>query len=505
VPYDTDNDRRIDEHDDAIIYVGTNGGVMHAFLDSSGEELWGLIPPKQLGRLKRLSDERMGHGYAIDGPPVVFDSEIDGALRKTLVFGERRGGGNYYALDITVYDRPIWKYCIGDDILGKNAERLGQSWGRPQLATVATGSESTADVLLIAGGYDTQQDSDKPKESDQRGRAVFSVIADSGVLGPFKFYNDGRNSDMTHSIVDVVGIDSDGDGVIGSIYAPDLGGNMFVFTDHDKNGVWKKLRLFNASSDTQRKIFFSPDVIRIIGDPDPDDQTEEEKVGEMIFFGTGDRAHPKETKCKNRFYGVKNYDWDSDFDTLSDRIAPNGDGDLHDATGNTIIQGASLEAQQRALVEIKKRMGWFIDLEAEGEKVVSTPVIYNRTVYFTTYVPPISDGTQEDDDCDAEVENGEARLYGLNYYDGRAVHDDWSDIKEFDPVTQKEIKSGGKADRYISIGSSMPSAPLMVIRNGIARLYIGVGGRLLTMMPKQAIEMNMYYWREINGALKGKP
>lgn len=505
VRYDTDGDGDIDQHDDALIYLGTNGGVMHAFLDSSGEELWGFIPPNQLGRLKGLSDDRVGHGYAIDGSPVVFNSGIDGQVRKTLVFGERRGGHNYYALDITVYDRPIWQYCIGDDILGKNAEQLGQSWGRPQFATVATGSGSTADVLLFPGGYDTLQDSNEPKRHDDRGRAVFSVVADSGVLGPFKFYNDGNNSDMTHSIVDLVGIDSDGDGVISTIYAPDLGGNMFVFSDHDKNGAWEKLRLFNASSDTQRKIFFSPDVIRIIGDPDPDDQMEEEKMGEMIFFGTGDRAHPTETKSKNRFYGVKNYGWDSDFNTLSDRIGPNGDGDLHDATRNTILQGATLEEQQGAMVEIKKRMGWFIDLEAVGEKVVSTPVVYNQTVYFTTYVPPIADGVSTDDDCDAKVENGEARLYGLNYNDGRAVHDDWSDIKEFDPVTQEAIESGGKADRYISIGTSMPSAPVMVIHDGIARLYIGIGGRLLTMAPKQAVEMNMYYWREINGEMKGKP
>lgn len=504
VSYDTNGDSNIDEHDDALIFLGTNGGVMHAFLDSSGEELWGFIPPKQLGRLKRLTDGRMGHGYAIDGTSVVFNIEIDETLHKTLVFGERRGGSNYYAVDITNYDRPVWKYCISDDILGKDAERLGQSWGRPQFVTVATGSASTSDILLLAGGYDTQQDLDEPEGSDERGRAVFSVDADSGAPGPFKFYNDGNNPDMTHSIVDVVGIDSDGDGIIGSIYAPDLGGNMFVFTDDDKDGVWKKLRLFNASSDAKRKIFFSPDVIRIIGNPDPGGPAIEEKIGEMIFFGTGDFAHPKEKKCKNRFYGVKNYDWDSDFNTLPDKAHPYGNGDLHDATQNSIIQGASLEEQQRATDEIKDRMGWFIDLEAEGEKVVSTPVVYNQTVYFTTYIPPHSTGKVADDDCDANYENGEARLYGLNYIDGRAVHDDWSDIKEFDPVTQDEIKSGGKADRYVKIGNSMPSAPVMVIRNGIVRLYIGVGGRLLAMTPKQTVEMNMYYWREINGALKGK-
>lgn len=504
VKYDTNGDKKVDQSDDALVYVGTNGGVMHAFLDSSGQELWGFIPPQQLGRLKRIGAD-MNHGYAIDGPPVVFNTGIGGDSKKALIFGERRGGNSYYGLDITVYDKPVWKYRIGDDVLGKSAERLGQSWGRPQFAVIATGSENTAQVLLLPGGYDPLQDADEPKKSDERGRAVFSVMADSGAVGPFKFYNDRQHPDMTHSIVDLVGVDSDGDGLVSSIYAPDLGGNMFVFSDHDKDGVWKKLRLFSASSETQMKIFFSPDVIRIMGDPYPEDQTEEEKIGEMIFFGTGDIVHPGETKSKNRFYAVKNYDWDTDFSPLSDNMDADGDGDLHDATRNPIVQGATLKMQQDAVVEIKERMGWYIDLETVGEKVASSPVVYNRTVYFTTYVPPITSGASTDDDCDTNVAKGEARLYALNFEDGRSVHIDWSDIKEIDPVTREEIRSGGKADRYIRIGRSMPSAPVMAIRDGIAMLYISVGGHLMSIMPKQAVEMNMYYWREINGTAKGKP
>ncbi len=37
-----------------VIYAGANDGMLHAFDDATGEELWGFIPPILLGRLKEL-------------------------------------------------------------------------------------------------------------------------------------------------------------------------------------------------------------------------------------------------------------------------------------------------------------------------------------------------------------------------------------------------------------------------------------------------------------------
>lgn len=499
VHYDTNGDNQVDKDDDALIFVGTNGGVMHAFRDSDGMEEWGFIPPHHLGRLRQLSDDDNAHDYFVDGPPVVVTHGAGGSEKKLLIFGDRRGGSTYTALDITLYDTPLWKYSIDEDILGEDVEKLGQSWGRPQLAKIAASSMTTLKVLLLPGGYDTNQDVAVPADRDTRGRAVFSVELESGRLGPFQFYNEGEGSDMTHCIVDLVGVDPDGDGIVNSIYAPDLNGNMFAFTDKDANGSWRKLRLFYASGDgMHRKIFHAPDVVRIHGDPLPGDDVVDSQVGEMIYFGTGDRAHPNETKVKNRFYAIKNYWWEPDqFTTMTDRIDANGDGDLYDATQNWVVQGT---AEQRAAAkdEIDNRMGWFIELESKGEKVVSSPVVYNQTVYFTTYVPRNSRKAETEDECNRDDEDtGSARLYGVDYRDGRAVHDQWSPIKEYLPESGKEIKSGGKADRFIEIGHSMPSAPVIAIRNGVAMLYVSVEGKLVALVPKQAVEMNMYYWREI--------
>ena len=244
VLYDTNGDERLDGDDDALVYVGTNGAVMHAFRDSNGEELWGFIPPQQLGRLKRLGDDSNVHDYFIDGPPNPISYTIDGVPVKALIFGERRGGSNYYALDISAYDNPIFKYTVSADVLGENAERLGQSWGRPQFVSIATGADTTAEVLLLPGGYDTHQDAEAPTAGDTRGRAVFSVAADNGMLSTFKFYNDGESSDMTHSIVDVVGVDLDAPVDGRSWYGrPDLG----VWLPYDDGDLMLRLQASMAA------------------------------------------------------------------------------------------------------------------------------------------------------------------------------------------------------------------------------------------------------------------
>ena len=338
-----------------------------------------------------------------------------------------------------------------------------------------------------------------PAANDSVGRAVFSVELESGQIGNFRFFNDGAGSDMTHCIVDAVGVDTDGDGFTNSIYAPDLGGNMFAFTGLKEDGSWRKLRLFNASHDgVQRKIFCSPDVVRITGDPVPGDDVTDLRTGEMIYFGTGDRAHPGEAKVKNRFYAIKNFWWPEDqFSTLTDNIGADGEGDLYDATDNLIVQGT---AEQRAYAKdaIERRWGWFIDMEEEGEKVVSSPVVYNQTAYFTTYTPATVPTVETEDQCDQmDDAAGVARIYGVDYKDGRAAHDNWSEAREFAPDSGAAIMSGGKADRSLVIGRSMPSEPVIAIRDGVAMLYVSVGGKLQMLQPKRAVEMNMYYWREV--------
>jgi len=488
-----------------VIFAGSNDGILHAFDDNGGGEIWGFIAPDQLGRLKLLDND--DHDYFMDGSPSVYH----GASQKILIMGERRGGQTYVVLDITAHDAPVWLYSIGPTILDPDPlnfpdtdsyEMLGQSWSRSQTVTVATGvsisetgtpptcsvtvNTDEADVFLIPGGYDNNQDLDPPSPTDTVGRALFGVqVTDGQVVSGLNF-NAIANATlgMTHSIVDVSGIDHDGDGIVSRIYAGDLGGNIFAFKDDEAmsfcsgtytksiaDGTWAAQKLFSASAvdGLQRKILYAPDVVG-------------EEFGEYIFFGTGDRTDPSEIGMINRFYAVKN-DW-SGGGTLDET-------DLVDVTDDLIQLGTEGQ-KQAAKTSLENGNGWFIRLENTGEKVVASPRVYGGVVYFTTYTPDTAGGGG--DPCAASTVRGVARLYAVDYKTGASVAEFSSEI-EFDG--DGNMVDRGKKDRIIPIGTAIPSAPVIAILENGAQIFIGVEGGIVSMPAIATPDMYRYYWHQI--------
>jgi type IV pilus assembly protein PilY1 len=484
-----------------IIYVGANDGLLHAIDDDTGRELWSFVPRDQLGRLHRLNDA--DHDYFVDGSPVVYN----GTSQKVLIIGGRRGGDSYTALDITNYNAPRYLYSIGPNILDPDPtnipdsdtyERLGQSWSRPEKVTIATSSTvtttgcdvnisvNTADVFLLAGGYDENQDQATPNATDSFGRAVFAVNLTTGQLvNNIKVSATTHPSlGITHSVVDLAGIDHDGDGIVSRIYYGDLGGSVFALKD-DQNvsyslcgktitrnvvdGTWSAQKLFNASADgVQRKIQYAPDAVG-------------ESFGEYIFFGTGDRERPGNTSVVNRFYAVKN-EW-----------AASGvltEADLVDVT-NDLIQLGTADEQQQVKTALALGKGWYIRLENAGEKIVSSPRVFGGAIYFSTYTPSGTTGSDPADRCAASTVRGVGRLYALNYKNGGSVHDFSSP-----PETSRAGGSVtlGKNDRSFSIGTAIPSAPVIAILGGGARLFVGVEGGIASLPTVVTQDMVRYYW-----------
>jgi type IV pilus assembly protein PilY1 len=491
--------------DDAktIIYSGSNDGVLHAFDDADGSEIWGFIPPDQLDRVQLL--DNADHDYFIDGSPSVYH----GSSQKIMIIGERRGGQHYVALDITAHDAPAWLYDIKPSILDPDLsndtdsyEMLGQSWGRAQPVAVATDvtidesvsptcsvtvSNTVADAFLIPGGYDNNQDLDTPAATDAVGRALFAVQITDGLLISGLNFNAVSHTSlgMTHSIVDVSGVDHDGDGIVSRIYAGDLGGNMFAFKDDVvmsfcsgtqtrsiANGVWSAEKLFSASAvdGVQRKILYAPDVVG-------------EDYGEVIFFGTGDRSDPDEIGVVNRFYAVKN-DWSGGVTLDED--------DLIDVTDDLIQLGTEAE-KQAVKTNLENGSGWFIRLENLGEKVVASPRVYGGVVYFTTYTPDSGDSSGTDP-CAASTVRGVARLYAVDYKTGASVAEFSAEAEVDGDGNTVDL---GKKDRVIAIGTAIPSAPVIAVLEGGARIFIGVEGGIVSLPTVVTPDMYRYYWHQI--------
>lgn len=97
----------------AIIWVGTNNGILEAIDGRLGVEVWGFIP---LNLLPKLKTQRLGQGlttfeYLMDGSAKVADVRIEGTCdadhtqdcwHTHLIIGEGPGGVFYQSFDVTL-------------------------------------------------------------------------------------------------------------------------------------------------------------------------------------------------------------------------------------------------------------------------------------------------------------------------------------------------------------------------------------------------------------------
>lgn len=445
----------------SVIFVGANDGMLHCFDDNTGQELWGFIPPGQISNLVNISDGL--HNYYVDGSPTVtFGPLMTGTQHfqpQYMIFGERRGGDRYYVLDITDYNAPAWKYQIDPTILG-SAETLGESWCKPIVCTMATKKNVLADntsvpagltdVFLIGGGYDSSnQDNDPPtKTIDIVGKAIYAVNTATGTLTssaadgslplfkitdltPITGLSSVNGSYIKNCIVDISTSStietSDGKDITTRVYAGDLGGNIYAFSDdmyidtvnNVKTLLYRvpdgsfplKVCLFSLPG---KKIFYAPSVSRI-----------KNTFSEYVVFGTGDREKPKKiinmdgSTAQNGIYVLKNT-WLNN--------TPYTESDLTNLTENLISEGTSNQKKEVADALLASQ-GWYINFYDAGEKMISQPIITNGYIYFTTYVPPETGGSLIDP-CEVGS-TGITYLWAIDLETGAPVHDTNNDgLKE---------------------------------------------------------------------------
>lgn len=411
----------------SVIYVGANDGMFHCFNDTNGQELWAFIPPGQKTKIETVFTDA-GNDYYVDGSPsIVYGDLITGTHHfqpKYMIFGERRGGTNYYVLDITNYLQPIWKYQIESNILP--GEGLGQSWSKAKVCTLATARETVAgklmpqasslqNVFMLSGGYDTNQDLDSPAATDSVGKAIVSVQIENGTLGKFRAYDtaDGVGPYMKNCILDINTTSTyrmpDGTEITTRVYAGDMGGKVFTFAD-DREIVDGEVRARVPSGDFSfrnllftapgKKIFYAPATSKF-----------QNSYTEWVVFGTGDRENPLDTSVVNHIYAVKNT-W------LKSGLTKDN---LVDLTQNLIIEGTD-EEKDTVKNEIKDADGWSITFYDPGEKMISSPIVSQGFIFFTTYVPAAGVAVNEDP-CKSVGANGASYLWAIELDTGAPAYD----------------------------------------------------------------------------------
>ncbi|WP_313242577.1 PilC/PilY family type IV pilus protein [Stutzerimonas nitrititolerans] len=301
------------------MFFGTNEGFIHAVDPSNGQEKFAFIPKELLPNLNAYYQNPKGSDqkrYGMDGSFNLWveygDLDTNAKTRSIsksyLYAGMRRGGKNYYALDVTNIDQPALKWAIKGGAT-PGFEKLGQTWSTPKLANIKLNGTQTK-VLVFTGGYDPQQDNDSPNTplaGDTQGNALYIVNAETGQL----IWRAGHSSEtganlklaeMTHSMpADPVIIDANGDGLADIIYAVDARAQVFRFDIDNANSSASALatggRIAKLGGDTaldNRRFFSMPDVAMV-----------RERGGKSYFaiaIGSGYRAHPLNEDTIDRFY-----------------------------------------------------------------------------------------------------------------------------------------------------------------------------------------------------------
>ena len=442
------------------VFFGDNQGFIHGISGESGNTHFSFIPEELFPNQAKLKANREGEArsYGMDGTIVswVYDDDFDGQIddgddHAYIYSGMRRGGSNYYGLDVTNPDSPSFLWKIEGGVTGGDFEEVGQTWSTPVKTKVKI-SNSEYEVLIFSGGYDTNQDNVDVRTPDTIGRAVYIVDAETGSrlwwAGPTGSGANLELANLDYSIPSAPKvIDVTGDGRANQIYVGDMGGQIFRFDITNGNRAddlvtgGRIADLAGSGTANARRFYHAPDIFGI-------------KVGGARYLGlaigSGYQAHPLNEAIDDRFYMLR----------MPDVTAPPVDADgvvaytalteasLYNATAN-VIQDGTTEADRAAAAEaLGDAAGWYISLGNSGEKVLSTSQTINNEIFFTTYEP-----TPSTNPCVPAA--GTSRLYHVSALDSRAVVN--YDESDGDGGTDDELTA---ADRFVELNTiGLPPNP----------------------------------------------
>ena len=354
-----------------IVIVGADDGMLHAFRDTDGVEVWAFIPPDMLDRLSSLFAGTGTHRSFADGSPVAVDIKVGGTWRTVVLFGCRRGGASYYALDITDTTRPkfLWRFTDG---------KIHETWSTPAIGRVKLAGQDSY-VAFVGGGPTVPGD-------DASGKALFALDVATGAK-LWEYANvPGATDDRRHMLFALptspVAVDADNDGYVDRVYSGDAGGQMWKFdvTAAETSG-WKGKRLFAPASNddvASESYGTAPGVT----------MDRHRKI--WLLFGTTARQRAAHAPAPGRFFALRD-----------DGDMTNGATLSEDSAGIKDVSGGAPSGSR----------GWYL-LLSRGERVLGAPNVFNGTALFTTLVSKRG--------CAA---GGTAKLYAVRAWTGQAALD----------------------------------------------------------------------------------
>ena len=372
---------------DAMVYVGGNDGMLHAFNGSvdtanlqRGQEVWSVIPSEVLPKLYTLADSNYSlgnHQFFVDGSPVASDVYDGTNWHTILVGGLNAGGKGYYALDVTTPGSPaaLWEFkrdaaqcpdkapaAMVTNVTGDC--NMGLSFGKPVVTKL--GAQW---VVMFTSGYNNLNGA--PKGEGEGFLYVVDALTGKLIHKIGTGAGDGTTPSGLAQINNYV------DNVLFNnstlrAYGGDLLGNIFRF----EFGATPKAVLVGKaeSGGTPQPITTRPELAELNGLP-------------FVVVGTGKLLGDTDVAitATQSVYGI------ADHTTSSPSLPTPEYGSLRDALRNMKMSQVGLGVTAVRTVacdsNCSKADGWVVDLGEAGERVNVDMKLVLGTLVFASNVP----------------------------------------------------------------------------------------------------------------------
>ncbi|WP_293777356.1 PilC/PilY family type IV pilus protein [uncultured Oxalicibacterium sp.] len=383
----------------ALVYVGASDGMLHAFADDTGEEVFAYAPRASFNSLIKLTTKSSPASVPFDGGMASSSVLINGAWRTVLVAGFGMAAKGLMALDVSdtanlpASNALLWEFADQDD------PDIAHVIGAPQILRVRTmlqgGKQQYAYFVVVTGGLNPRAGNalfflsldKKPAETWQLGTNYFKVVTDSAV---------NALSNGMLEFVSVMGHDQ----AVERIYAGDLQGNIWRFdlaSGLPAHGVSAR-RLFTATDSAGKR---QPVMHKLSVVAAPDGK-------HLLLFGTGRYLVRQDLQpdrfATQSFYAVRDADSTVSRSQLASRRL------LTDSGSNRLTVDGSPFSYADAN---NSRAGWYMDFpdsSMSGERVVSPLLSVGSQIVFRSLLP-------EGGPCQAPM----ARVYAMDASSGLTI------------------------------------------------------------------------------------
>ncbi len=443
----------------AVIYVGSNDGLLHAFSagkftqgddgtgtsgyfedpdNDMGKELWAFIPRSFLPHIQWQTRRDYKHVFGIDLKVKVVDVELTKGGSKqwatVLIGGMRLGGGpisaggetiypSYFAIDVTDPVNPeiLWEFSHPD---------LGLTLSYP-----AVMKKGTKWYALFGSGpfHDDGTSFEVPLYHDTNGyrgksnktAKLFIVDIDNKSSWVQNSNYWIKDTGLTQSYIgNIISLDYDlvvdtnkgfqSDVVYASavqgLYISSQTGHFYrMITNTDNPADWTIRKVFQTSG--YRPLLYAPAVSLRGNDL-------------WLYISSGRFLHIYDKTVytsednKQKLYGFKDPCFNGSFNSTCTTVVT--ESDLADVTTVTVkidgtVTGTGASTNNATTFEglktaVSAKRGWMATLTTSGERGVAKPALIGDVVLFTTYIPT-------SDVCSA---GGSGYLYALYSLTGTA-------------------------------------------------------------------------------------